>query len=225
MGAVGSLHCIGMCGPLALALPLSHRSEGGRLLGGVIYNLGRLTTYAALGLVLGTAGEHLFSHKVQSVLSVTLGILVLVYLFIPVRRKASSAIIAQVNQPFIKLRAMLGKLFRSAKSTSLFSIGVLNGLLPCGLVYLAVTSSLLTGTALKGSLFMLFFGAGTFPAMIAAVFFGSHFNQHLRLKLRNAIPVFLFIMGVLLVLRGLNLGIPFISPALPESLKGVVECH
>ena len=72
---------------------------------------------------------------------------------------------------------------------------------------------------------MLFFGAGTFPAMIAAVFFGSHFNQHLRLKLRNAIPVFLFIMGVLLVLRGLNLGIPFISPALPESLKGVVECH
>jgi hypothetical protein len=72
---------------------------------------------------------------------------------------------------------------------------------------------------------MLFFGAGTFPAMFATVFFGSYFNQQLRLKLRNAIPVFLFIMAALLVLRGLNLGIPFISPALPDNPQASVQCH
>jgi uncharacterized protein len=225
MGAVGSLHCIGMCGPLALALPLSHRSEGGRIWGGTIYNFGRLTTYSILGLILGIAGEHLFTSKVQNILSITLGILILVYLFIPVQKKASSAIITWANQPFMKLRMILGKLFQSKKTTSLFSIGVLNGLLPCGLVYLAITSSLLTGTGLKGSLFMLFFGAGTFPAMLATVFFGSYFNQQLRLKIRNAIPVFLFIMAALLVLRGLNLGIPFISPALPDNPQAAVQCH
>jgi sulfite exporter TauE/SafE len=225
MGAVGSLHCIGMCGPLALALPLGHRSDSGRVVGGVVYNLGRLTTYSILGLLLGIAGEHLFSPKVQSILSISLGILILIYLFIPVKKKASSAIITWANQPFVKLRMALGKLFRSTKTASLFSIGVLNGLLPCGLVYLAITSSLLTGTALKGSLFMLFFGAGTFPAMLAAVFFGSYFSQQLRLKLRNAVPVFLFLMAALLVLRGLNLGIPFISPALPGNTQAAVQCH
>ncbi|MCU7551932.1 sulfite exporter TauE/SafE family protein [Chitinophagaceae bacterium LB-8] len=225
MGTVGSLHCIGMCGPLALALPLGHRSEGGRLIGGVIYNFGRITTYSIFGLILGIAGEHLFSNKVQSILSITLGILILIYLFIPVKKKASSAIITWANEPFIKLRMAMGKLFKSTKSTSLFSIGLLNGLLPCGLVYLAITSSLLTGTALKGSLFMMFFGLGTFPAMLATVFFGSYFNQQFRLKLRNAVPVFLFIMATLLVLRGLNLGIPFISPALPDNPQDAVLCH
>ena len=225
MGAVGSIHCIGMCGPLALALPLANRSESGRVIGGVIYNLGRLTTYSLLGLILGTAGEHLFSSKVQSIISISLGILILLYLFIPVKKKASSAIITWANQPFMKLRSALGKLFQSTKTTSLFSIGVLNGLLPCGLVYLAITSSLLAGTAIKGSLYMLFFGLGTFPAMLAAVFFGSYFNQQLRSKLRKAIPVFLFIMAALLVLRGLNLDIPFISPPLPDTPQAAVSCH
>lgn len=225
MGAVGSLHCIGMCGPLALSLPLGHRSEEGRVIGGTIYNLGRLTTYTLLGLILGIAGEHLFSHKVSSILSITLGILILVYLFIPVKKKASSALITWANKPFLKLRTSLGKLFQSTKTSSLFSIGALNGLLPCGLVYLAITSSLLAGTAVKGGLFMLFFGLGTFPAMLAAVFFGSYFNQQLRFKLRKAIPVFLFIMAALLVLRGLHLGIPFISPALPNDPQAAVHCH
>ena len=72
---------------------------------------------------------------------------------------------------------------------------------------------------------MAFFGLGTFPAMLGAVFFGSYFNQQVRGQLRKAIPVFLFIMATLLVLRGLNLGIPFISPQLPLSSGEAVQCH
>jgi uncharacterized protein len=225
MGAVGSLHCIGMCGPLALALPLGHRSDAGRLVCGLVYNFGRITTYAAFGFILGLAGEHLFSAQLQSILSISLGALILLYLFIPVKHKASSAIITWANKPFLSLRSALGRLFQSRNYSSVYSIGLLNGLLPCGLVYLAITSSLLTGTAIKGSLFMALFGAGTLPAMLATTYFGSYINQQFRLKLRKAIPVFLFIMATLLVLRGLNLGIPFISPALPASQEAGIQCH
>ena len=225
MGAVGSLHCIGMCGPLALSLPIGHRTGSGRVLGGVLYNLGRVTTYATLGLILGLAGQTLFSSSWQSILSITLGAVIFIYLLIPTRYKASSVFVSATNKPFVKLRTALGRLFHSPKYTSLFSIGVLNGLLPCGMIYLALSSSLLAGTAAKGSLFMAFFGLGTFPAMLGAVFFGSYFNQQVRGQLRKAIPVFLFIMATLLVLRGLNLGIPFISPQLPLSSGEAVQCH
>jgi uncharacterized protein len=225
MGAVGSLHCIGMCGPLGLSLPVAHRTNSGRLFGGTLYNLGRVTTYSVLGLTLGLAGQTLFSTRWQSVLSTTLGIIIFLYLLIPSKYKASSFFVSRANRPFLKLRAILGRLFHSPTYTSLFSIGVLNGLLPCGMIYLALSTSLLAGTAAKGSLFMLFFGLGTFPAMLGVVFFGSYFNQQIRAQLRKAIPVFLFIMATLLVLRGLNLGIPFISPQLPVSSHEPVTCH
>lgn len=225
MGAVGSLHCIGMCGPLALSLPIGHRTDGSRLFGGTLYNLGRVTTYAAMGLILGLAGQTLFSTRWQNALSITLGAIILLYLLIPTRYKASSLFVSWANKPFVKLRTTLGRLFQSPKYTSLFSIGVLNGLLPCGMIYLALSSSLLAGTAAKGSLFMVFFGLGTFPAMLGAVFFGSYFNQQVRGQLRKAIPVFLFIMAALLILRGLNLGIPFISPQLPIGAREAVQCH
>lgn len=225
MGAVGSLHCIGMCGPLALSLPIGHRTNNGRVLGGVLYNLGRVTTYAALGLIIGLAGQTLFTTRWQSILSIVLGALIFLYLLIPTKYKASSIVVAATNKPFIRLRSALGRLFQSPKYTSLFSIGILNGLLPCGMIYLALSSSLLAGTAAKGSLFMIFFGLGTFPAMLVAVFFGSYFNQQVRIQLRKAIPVFLFIMATLLVLRGLNLGIPFISPQLPMGAQDAVHCH
>lgn len=225
MGAVGSLHCIGMCGPLALSLPIAHRTGSGRLLGSVLYNLGRVTTYASLGLILGLAGQTLFSTRWQSALSLTLGLIIFAYLLIPSRYKASSLFVSWTNKPFLRLRTLLGRLFHSPKYSSLFGIGLLNGLLPCGMIYLALSSSLLAGTAAKGSLFMLFFGLGTFPAMLGAVCFGSYFNQQFRAQLRKAIPVFLCIMATLLVLRGLNLGIPFISPQLPSVAQEAVTCH
>jgi uncharacterized protein len=225
MGLIGSLHCVGMCGPLAMSLPVAHRTGRGRLIGGLIYNSGRVLIYAILGLALGFAGQYLLSSRWQGTLSIALGVCIFVSLLFPSQKKATSVLASWANKPFVKLRLALGSLFQSKKYTSLFAIGVLNGLLPCGMIYLAVTSSLLAGSALKGSLFMLLFGMGTFPAMLAVVFFGSYVNQQLRLGLRKAVPVFLFIMATLLVLRGMNLGIPFVSPAFPDAPQGAVLCH
>lgn len=224
MGAVGSLHCIGMCGPLALALPMAHRGTGGRLFGGILYNAGRIFTYAVLGLLLGVAGEFLFTPKIQNVVSVGIGLLIITFLLLPSQYKNGSAFSSIANKPMLKLRVGLSRLLYIKNYSSLFGIGMLNGLLPCGMVYMAVTSSFLTGSALNGSLFMTFFGLGTFPAMLSAVFFGSYLNQQFRFRLRKVVPVFMMMMALLLVLRGLSLGIPYISPSMPVA-GTEMTCH
>jgi uncharacterized protein len=226
MGAVGSLHCLGMCGPIAMSLPMGSRSTAGRLYGGMLYNLGRVFTYTWLGLLLGLAGGFLITPKVQSTVSIIFGTAILLYLLLPSGVKKSFSSNSSSNRFFLALRRQLGKLLSTQTNNSYFGIGLLNGLLPCGMIYLALTSSFLTGGVLKGGLFMAAFGAGTFPAMLAAVFFGRFINQEVRVNLRKAVPVFLACMAALLVLRGLNLGIPYLSPSLPQDGETVtVVCH
>ena len=224
MGAVGSLHCLGMCGPIAMALPMGSRTTAGRLYGGILYNLGRVLTYTWLGLVLGLAGGFLVTPRVQSSISIFFGGAILLYLLLPSSLKNA---MGKKTPGFLPaLRRHLGRLLSTQTNSSYFGIGLLNGLLPCGMIYLALASSFLAGGVWEGGLFMLSFGAGTFPAMLAAVFFGSLINQQVRLKLRKAVPVFLACMAVLLVLRGLNLGIPYLSPSLPQDTAAVeTTCH
>jgi sulfite exporter TauE/SafE len=215
-----------MCGPIALALPMGARSTGNRLTGGMIYNLGRIATYSVLGLVLGTVGGLLITPNVQSGVSIGFGAAILLYLLLPSRLKKQLSTKAPSQGFFLMLRKQLGKLLSSQSNRSLFSIGLLNGLLPCGMIYLALSTSFLTGSAINGSLFMAAFGFGTFPAMLGVSFFGSYLSQKVRLNLRKAVPVFLACMAALLVLRGLNLGIPYISPSLPVDTTGVGQgCH
>ncbi|RYY94995.1 MAG: sulfite exporter TauE/SafE family protein, partial [Chitinophagaceae bacterium] len=170
IGAAGSLHCLGMCGPLALSLPLPQTTVAGRLKGGLLYNAGRITTYALLGLVLGTVGEVLLRPEWQRGLSLGIGALLLLYLAGGQKRLDRAGTSAK---PFLKLRSALSGLFHKHNYASVFSIGLLNGLLPCGTVYLALLTSFLAGSALKGGLFMAFFGMGTLPAMLLMVFFGA----------------------------------------------------
>lgn len=225
MGLIGSFHCLGMCGPIAMALPMGNRTHSSRLFGGVIYNLGRVFTYTFLGLILGMAGDLLISPKIQNIVSIAFGALIVIYLLLPSRTKTALRI--SPNQALlVRLRKQIARFLYIENNSSLFGIGMLNGLLPCGMIYLALTSSFLAGSAVKGSLFMFCFGLGTFPVMLAAVFFGSFVNQHIRSKLRKLVPVFLFFMAVLLIVRGMNLGIPYLSPSLPmHHSPEAMTCH
>lgn len=226
MGLVGSLHCIGMCGPLAMAFPMGNRTSGGRLFGGVLYNLGRIFTYSILGFLLGLMGDFFITPKIQSTVSIAFGTSILLYLLLPSRFKKQVSKKPPAQGFFLSLRKQLGNLLSSGTNTSFFGIGLLNGLLPCGMIYLALTSSFITGNAINGSFFMAAFGFGTFPAMLGVVFFGSYLNQQVRISFRKAIPVFLACMATLLVLRGLNLGIPYVSPLYPDDItKVAVPCH
>lgn len=227
MGLIGSFHCLGMCGPIAMSLPMGNRNTLSRLFGGIIYNSGRIFTYSCLGLILGFAGDYLISPKIQSTVSITFGVLIILYILLPAGTKKFFRISPSQNL-LVRLRKQLAKFLYIQNNSSLFGIGMLNGLLPCGMIYLALASSFLAGGPFKGSLFLLFFGLGTFPAMLAAIFFGSFLNQHIRSKLRKLVPVFLFFMAALLIVRGMNLGIPFLSPSLPSSAHihpETIICH
>ncbi len=217
LGFLGSFHCIGMCGPIALALPLGRESAFMRVSGGITYNAGRIFTYGIFGWLFGLLGKSFVIGGYQQTLSITLGVIILLTVLFPA--KLSSGIgLTKVMLPIVtKLKSLLGKLFSKKSFSSLFFIGVLNGLLPCGLVYLGIAGAIATGGVWKGSLFMMFFGIGTLPAMLAVSLAGNIISVEWRNKIRKAVPVFVVVMACLLILRGLNLGVPYVSPELGKT--------
>ncbi|MDQ3109890.1 MAG: sulfite exporter TauE/SafE family protein [Bacteroidota bacterium] len=220
LGLLGSVHCIGMCGPIALALPL-RREKSRSLFGGIfIYNFGRAFTYALLGALSGLAGNAVKWAVGQQTLSIAAGILILLTLFAGMfgkRMKISSPL----TKWFSFIRNAFGKLFRSHRPDALLLIGMLNGLLPCGLVYAALAGAAATGNPLNGAIFMFVFGTGTMPVMFFLSYAGTKIGAPLREKMRKGVPVFVGIMAVLLIVRGLGLGIPYVSPSFSD---GKVTC-
>ena len=225
LGFVGSLHCAGMCGPIAIALPLNNRSWFSRISGGLLYNAGRTITYAVLGAIFGLAGFGLALGGMQQWVSIVLGALMILSVIIPKLGAAGKkltgigdALTGKLKQPFVRL-------FRMRTYGSLFIIGLLNGFLPCGLVYIALAGALVMSQIHQGALYMVFFGIGTIPMMLAISIAGNILSQKLRQRLNAVIPVFIILLGILFILRGLNLGIPYISPKLQqEGDKATMEC-
>ena len=210
LGVFGSLHCAGMCGPLAIGLPSPGPSLGSFISGRLAYNIGRIITYCCLGLVFGLIGKALWLAGLQRWLSISLGIILLAGLFASRRLILWRPITLVVEQ----LKKRMSFLLRQRSQLSLGLLGLLNGLLPCGLVYVAGAGALGTGGILKGVAYMFLFGLGTAPMMLAISLSRNLVPISLRLKLRRAIPVSIFLMATLLILRGMSLGIPYVSPDL-----------
>ena len=224
MGLLGSFHCVGMCGPLALSLPLNNDSSWAKFSGGLLYNAGRIVTYSFFGFVFGIVGKSVALFGFQQWLSVILGVLIIVFVILPKRVAFFN------NNNFVikfleKLRSALGKLFSKRNYSSLFSIGLLNGLLPCGLVYMAAAGAVATGNILHSVFFMAFFGLGTLPMMWSIAFFGNYVGVGLRQKIRRAYPYMMTLMACLLILRGMGLGIPYVSPKVDTEKKVVHSCY
>jgi sulfite exporter TauE/SafE len=210
LGLFGSLHCAGMCGPLVLALPPVGRATIGRVAGRLVYHVGRITMYCALGVVFGLFGKTLFLAGLQRALSIGLGALLLAGLFASRRFGASQPIGRMVSAVKFRMSAQL----RRRTFAGLGLLGLLNGLLPCGLVYVAGAGAAATGSTGSGMIYMAVFGAGTLPLMVALSLFGQLIPVSCRTSLARAVPVSVFLLGSLLILRGLSLGIPYVSPAL-----------
>lgn len=220
LGLVGSLHCAGMCGPLALALPPAGHTAASYVFGRVAYNLGRVVTYCVLGLIFGLIGKTLLLAGVQRWLSIALGVALLVGLFVSRRLALWQPVIALVDQ----LKSRMAGLLRRRSFDALLVLGLLNGLLPCGLVYVACAGATATGDLFNGALYMLAFGLGTVPMMLAISLSGKLVPFSLRLKLLKAVPVAVFLLATLLILRGMELGIPYVSPVLGAE-SGADCCH
>ena len=167
LGFLGSFHCIGMCGPIAMALPLGRETKFKRVVGGVVYNLGRVFTYGVFGLLFGLLGKGFVIGGYQQILSISLGVFILLGLLLPSRATSFLGLTKVILPIVTKVKSLLGNLFKQKSYSSLFSIGVLNGLLPCGLVYTALAVAATSGDVFRSTLTMLAFGLGTMPAVMS----------------------------------------------------------
>ena len=219
LGLVGSLHCAGMCGPLALALPVAASSRTGFITGRLMYNLGRVMTYCLLGVVFGLVGRTLVLAGIQRWVSISLGLALLSGLV----WSHKLALWQPITSLIARLKFRMSGLLRTRSLVSLAALGMLNGLLPCGLVYVACAGAVATGSLLSGVQYMVAFGIGTIPMMLGIGLSGHLMPLSLRLQLRKAVPVSVCLLASLLILRGLSMGIPYLSPDL--SGHGVDCCH
>lgn len=210
MGLLGSIHCVGMCGPLAMSLPLGDKHGFEKGIAMVLYHIGKMTSYAILGIVFALLGSQFPMYKLQHNLSIVIGLVMVLYVLYVFVLKPKHFV--NLNFLYLPIAGLLSMLFKK-KGTALFLlIGFFNGLLPCGMVYLALTSALATQHVLQGGLLMLFFGWGTVPALLLVSYGGQFIRVSRRKKLQSWLPIFIITMGLFLIIRGLNLGIPYLSP-------------
>jgi sulfite exporter TauE/SafE len=213
-----------MCGPLVMALPISHKSNFKKITALVLYHTGKILSYSILGVLFGMFGSQIHIFGLQQNISIVIGVTMLIYVVYVFIVKPKHIQVGYLNSLYHFVVVSLGKLFKSKWSISFLFIGLLNGLLPCGMIYLALSSAMATQHIMDGGLLMAFFGLGTVPALVMVTFGGQFMGFTFRNKVQKLLPVFIFGMGVLLILRGLNLGIPYISPSTGIGNE-VISCH
>jgi len=225
-GLLGSFHCIGMCGPIAFMLPVDRSSSTRKVIQITTYHVGRMLAYASIGLVFGLVGKSLYIFGIQQQLSIIIGALMIMIVLIPTQTFNKYNFSKPIYKVISKVKSALGQALKKKTADTFLTIGFLNGFLPCGLVYMAVFASLATGNALQSSLYMVLFGLGTIPLMTSAIYLGKFLNANIKQRITKAIPVFVIAIGILFILRGLGLGIPYISPTpMTEMASGMIDCH
>jgi uncharacterized protein len=225
-GFLGSFHCVGMCGPIAFMLPVDRTNVYKKISQISLYHFGRLFSYSILGLVFGIIGKGLNLFGFQQQLSIIIGVLMIVIVLIPYKTFNKYNFSKPIFKIISKVKASLGTALKKKTADTFLTIGFLNGFLPCGLVYMAVFGAIASGNALQGSIYMLFFGLGTIPLMTSAIYFSNFLKGAMRQKIQKAIPVFVVLIGTLFILRGLGLGIPYLSPApIFEKVSSSINCY
>ncbi|MGS0525197.1 sulfite exporter TauE/SafE family protein [Zobellia nedashkovskayae] len=226
LGLMGSLHCVGMCGPIAFMLPVDHSNNVKKFGQIFIYHLGRLMAYGIIGLIFGFLGKGLSIFGAQQKLSIAIGVLMILVVLIPYKTFSKYNLSKPIYKVISKVKNQLGKELKKKSPDTFLTIGFLNGFLPCGLVYMALFGAVAMGNALQGSLYMMLFGLGTVPLMTVAIYFSNLLKGGIRQKVQKAIPVFVVIIGLLFILRGLGLGIPYVSPAPVTQIdSSAIDCH
>ncbi|MFH7015122.1 sulfite exporter TauE/SafE family protein [Flavobacterium sp. FlaQc-47] len=226
LGLISSLHCIGMCGPIAMMLPVDHQNEAKKVTQIITYHLGRLSAYAIIGLIFGLLGRGFFLAGIQQKMSLIIGLTMIIVVLIPEKTFSKYNFSKPVYKIISKVKSSLGNEFKNKTYKSLFTIGLLNGFLPCGMVYVALFGAIAMQSAGFGVLYMVLFGLGTVPLMTIVVYVHSLLKLPFRNKIQKAIPYVAVVIGVLFILRGLGLGIPYISPSnMNLFVQATPDCH
>ena len=209
MGITGSLHCVGMCGPIVLSIPWNKSSKRFEIL---LYHLGRILTYALMGGTIGTIGKQIFPKDLGAWPALLSGIILVLVFFIQQLNIAGNSVQKTTNL----IRRPFAKLFNQTQWISRLFLGLLNGILPCGLVYMALAMTTHYSGFWQGFLFMTLFGLGTSPLLIFLQSLKLKLSKHRFFQKEKTIRYTFLLLGILFILRGANLGIPFLSPSTSE---------
>lgn len=225
-GLISSFHCVGMCGPIAMMLPVDRTNEAKKALQILTYHVGKLTAYGALGLVFGLLGNSFYVAGWQQQMSIILGILMITVAIVPEKVFARYNFSKPVYKIISNVKSNLGKQFKSKSYSSLFTIGLLNGFLPCGMVYVAIFGAIAMQSVSFGVLYMLLFGVGTIPMLTVVVYVSQFLSFSFRNTLQKVIPIVAIAIGMLFIIRGLGLDIPYVSPSnLSLFVQAEANCH
>jgi uncharacterized protein len=209
LGILGSLHCVGMCGPIAMYLAGKSRGSNFSMF---LYHIGRLSTYALLGALAGFGGILISLSGFPKIVSIFAGVLLILGVLLGFATKHHLFSGQQTSLFYSKIRNLLPLEHFQNSPVYFLLFGFLNGFLPCGLLYTAIVASLAVGTVSGSALYMVLFGIGTSPALSVVFHFNTLFSSNFRTKALRWMPAFTLVLGVLFVIRGLNLGIPYLSP-------------
>lgn len=202
-----------MCGPIAMMLPVDRSNEAKKITQIITYHIGKLTAYGTLGLIFGLLGRSFYLAGMQQQLSIIVGILMILVAIIPERIFAKYNFSKPVYKVITKVKSSLGQQFKNKSYKSLFTIGLLNGFLPCGMVYVALFGAIAMQNVSLGIGYMILFGIGTIPMMVAVVYASGLISFSFRGTIQKAIPLVAVIIGMLFIIRGLGLDIPYLSPS------------
>ena len=225
-GLISSFHCIGMCGPIAMMLPVDRNNEAKKVTQIITYHIGKLTAYGILGLIFGLLGRSFYLAGMQQQLSIIVGVLMIVVALVPEKVFAKYNFSKPVYRIISKVKSSLGQQFKNKSYKSLFTIGLLNGFLPCGMVYVAIFGAIAMQSVSLGVLYMLLFGIGTIPMLTAVIYISNVLSFSFRGTLQKIIPVVAVVIGMLFIIRGLGLDIPYLSPSnMSLFVQSEANCH
>ncbi|MCK5441945.1 MAG: sulfite exporter TauE/SafE family protein [Maribacter sp.] len=225
LGLMGSLHCVGMCGPIAFMLPVDKNNNLKKLFQIFMYHFGRLMAYGIIGLLFGLLGKGLYVFGMQQKLSIIIGALMIIIVFIPHQSFSQYNFSKPVFRIISKVKSRLGQELKKKTPDTFLTIGFLNGFLPCGLVYMSLFGAIAMGSSWEGSLYMVLFGLGTIPLMTTAIYMSGLLKNSAKKRIQQLIPVFVVVIGILFILRGMGLGIPYVSPRPEmEMTSSTMEC-
>lgn len=219
IGFAGSLHCLGMCSPLVMAVT-SLRSPA--FINRLLYNGGRIFSYGILGAIVSTFGSLFQFSGFQNILSIGLGSLLIIFGLAGISYIRIPFVTAPLQRITSGIKRLFSKFLERKTFSSITFMGMLNGLLPCGLTYLALTYCLTLADASSGFLFMLLFGAGTLPVMLGFTSVIQLLMRQFNFSFRKITTVMMIALGALLITRSLYTH--YHENVIPSASDNVVIC-
>lgn len=207
-----------MCGAISVMLPVDHHNQVKKAIQLLIYHIGKILAYGTIGLLFGFFGKRIYIAGYQQQLAIIIGLLIIIFALVPERVLMQYNFSKPIYRAIAKVKSALGKQFKKKSYGSLFTIGYLNGFLPCGMVYVALFGATAMQSEWMGMLYMILFGLGTVPLLVTVAYANQFLSTSIRSMLQKGIPYVAVLIGMLFILRGLGLGIPYISPSLNNLL-------